>query len=622
MMAANRQINWYPDHIKDGRFGNWLENNVDWNISRERYWGSPLPIWTCGGCGDRVCVESLADLERHYGKPLPAGFDPHKPYIDAIELLCRKCGGMMKREPEVLDSWFNAGIMPWGQWGYPAANGSKALFDSQFPADFICEAIDQTRGWFYTLLATSVFLDPNGKSSFKNVICTELITDALGRKMSKSRGSGVEPIELCEKYGADAVRWYFYCVNPWTARRFEESTLADALKQVLIPYWNAYSFFVTYARVDDWRPDPHAGKSAHLLDRWILSRLTWLQQSVSAGLDAYDITSAAADFTTFIDELTNWYIRRSRRRFWKSEDDQDKRAAYQTLHRVLQVMNRLLAPLMPFLTEVVYQNVERGYVSDAPDSVHLARWPEVSAGDRDEQLEKAMGLAREVVSLARSLRSDGGIRVRQPLSRMSVASPVQLDPALVDLVLGELNVKELAQVETAEQLVTYRAKPNLKTLGPKLGAKLKAASEWIAGLESNILKDALRGGDIQYEGIVLTADDLLIQQVAPEGHWVRSNGQITVALDHRIDRNLQMEWLAREAVHIIQNLRKDADLEVTERILVNYTASEMMDEAIRRYEGYIGTETLAIKVSKQVELKGAEEHRIGDQNVCFQINLA
>jgi len=620
MLAANTHINWYPEHIKEGRFGDWLENNVDWAISRERFWGTPLPIWTCNGCGGRVCVGSLRELGELRGNPLPSDFDPHKPQIDAVELPCRKCGGVMRREPEVLDCWFDAGIMPWGQWGYPAKAGSEELFQSQYPADYICEAIDQTRGWFYTMLAVSTLL--TDRSSFKNVICSELITDVAGLKMSKSRGNVVDPVELCEKYGADAVRWSFFIVNPWTARRFEESTLADALKQVLIPYWNAYSFFVTYARVDDWRPDPHAWKSAHLLDRWILSRLTWLQQSVSAGLDAYDVTSSAADFTTFIDELTNWYIRRSRRRFWKSEDDQDKRAAYQTLHRVLQVVNRLLAPLMPFLTEVVYQNIERGYASDAPDSVHLAHWPEVSAGDRDEQLEGAMGLAREVVSLARSLRSDGGIRVRQPLPRMSVASPVQLDPALVDLVLGELNVKELVQVETAEQLVTYRAKPNLKTLGPKLGAKLKAASEWVAGLESNTLKEVLRGGDIRYEGIVLTADDLLIQQVAPEGHWVRSNGQVTVALDHRIDRDLQMEWLAREAVHIIQNLRKDADLEVTERILVDYIASEMMDEAIRRYEGYIGTETLAIQVSKQANLKGAEEHRVGDQNVRFQISLA
>ncbi|MDP8240360.1 MAG: class I tRNA ligase family protein [Candidatus Hatepunaea meridiana] len=620
MLAANEDINWYPNHIKNGRFGNWLENNVDWAISRSRYWGSPLPIWTCKKCGHQICVGSLKELEELKGEPLPDDFDPHKPYIDRFELPCRKCNsGVMMRVPDVLDSWFNAGLMPWGQWGYPAASGSKEVFDSQYPADFICEALDQTRGWFYTMLAISTML--TDKSSYKNVICTALIADEKGHKMSKSRGNVVDPMKLCDKYGADAVRLNFYTVNPWMSKRFKESALTDCLKQVMIPYWNAYSFFVTYARVDGWKPGMDTEETSHhMLDRWILSRLEWLRETIENSLDKYDVTSASNAFITFIDELTNWYIRRSRRRFWKSEDDQDKAAAYTTLYKVLCNFNRMLAPFLPFVTEAIFQNLERAYDMSAPDSVHLAMFPTGNPEARDIALEKVMGEAKEIVSIALSLRNEGNVRVRQPLQSITVLGmEVRPDQEIEGLILDELNVKQLQYTGDVSELYSLRAKADYKQLGPRLGKKLKDVVAVIAAFDNKTIEQFLEKGDIKISGEIINSTEILVEQVPREGYWVRTDRGLTVALNNQIDDLLRYEWLAREFVHYVQNMRKEADLEVTQRIKIRFSSNDEINEAVMKHKDYIKNETLAVSLDYTHNLNTGSAFQIGDQSGTIEI---
>ncbi|NQT34797.1 isoleucine--tRNA ligase [bacterium] len=619
MLKANEDINWYPAYIKNGRFGNWLENNVDWAISRERYWGSPLPIWTCRKCGHRECVGSLAELAELNGKPLPKDFDPHKPYIDRFELPCSECGGSMQREPEVLDSWFNAGIMPWGQWGYPSVEGSDEVFENQYPADYICEAIDQTRGWFYTMLAISTML--TDKSSFKNVICSALISDDTGRKMSKSRGNVVDPIHLCEKYGADAVRLNFYVINPWMARRFNEKDVAEGLKQVIIPYWNAYSFFVTYARVDNWKPVADTKPSGHILDCWIMSRLEWLREKVEVALDNYDVTTAAGAITTFIDELTNWYIRRSRRRFWKSEDDQDKASAYATLFRVITNLNRMLAPFMPFVSEVVFQNLERAYSSDKTDSVHLSEWLAPNPEARDIDLEQSMAITRNIVSIARSLRNEGGVRVRQPLSEIVVSgNGNKLGSELEALILDELNMKKLRYTEDQDELFSYGSKADFKQLGPRLGKRIKEISSAIADLDDASIRNFISTGSIQIEGEKIEKDDIIIEQIPKEGFWVRSDGALTIAVDNHIDKQLRSEWLAREFVHHVQNLRKEADLEVTQRINIQFKSSAEITDSVKEHTVYIMNETLALSLKDNTDLTAGSGFEVGNQSIRMVIN--
>ena len=620
MLRANECINWYPDHIKLGRFGNWLESNVDWAISRERYWGSPLPIWTCKGCGERVCIGSLAELQELLGKPLPEDFDPHKPHIDRIELPCGKCGGLMQREPEVLDSWFNAGIMPWGQWGYPSTTGSVDIFEKQYPADFICEAIDQTRGWFYTLLATATLL--TDESSFRNVICTELILDKFGQKMSKSRGKGVDPVELCEKYGADAVRWNFYRINPWTVRRFDEDELPESIKKVLMPYWNAYSFFVTYARVDNWRPSETDSFSFGLLDRWILSRLEWLRETIESNLDNYDVTATATAITTFIDELTNWYIRRSRRRFWKSEDDNDKQVAYHTLYMVIKNLNRMMAPLVPFISEAIYQNLERAYDASQPDSVHLATWTAPNQFKRDVEIEESMTRTREIVTMARSLRNEGGLRVRQPLTELVIAGiSKNLGNEYHELILDELNIKHLRIVEKPDELFSYSAKADFKKLGPRFGKSIKTVAEEIANLTDKDIRSLLSEGQITIDGQVIETDQVILEQKPIEGYQVRTEGDLTVGIDNRITDDLYTEWLAREFVHKVQNMRRESDLDVTDRIHIIFNGSQAIQNTVKAYKSYISTETLATKIRYAESTSESEEISVGDQTGFIKIAI-
>ncbi|MFC2150315.1 DUF5915 domain-containing protein, partial [Calditrichota bacterium] len=577
-------------------------------------------IWTCASCNHQICVGSIKELSHLLDEPLSESFDPHKPHIDKLEISCDKCHDSMRREPDVLDSWFNAGIMPWGQWGYPSTDGSVQIFGAQYPADFICEAIDQTRGWFYTLLAVSTML--TDESSFKNVICTDLILDKEGKKMSKSRGNVVDPLSLCEKYGADAVRWNFFNSNPWNVKKFDEEEIKDCLKQVIIPLWNAYSFFATYARVDEWKPSSQAKRSEKMLDRWIVARLEWMHSSVETSLDNYDVSAAAAAVTQYIDELTNWYIRLSRRRFWKSEDDLDKSQAYETLYYAITSLNRTIAPMMPFVSEILYQNLERTYNSMSPESVHLTDWITADVSLRDRQLEDEMALTRRVVSMARSLRNEGGIGVRQPLRSISIHGlVVSLNPELEEIVLDELNIKEFVYVEDSGSLIEFSAKADFKALGPKFGGRAKEVAEKIATMNDNAIREMQSNGNFELGNDIVELNDVIITQGAVGGLWVRSEEELTVAIDPELDDELIAEGVARQVVHSIQALRGEANLEVTQRIRVYFEGDDEIMRTTKTHSGYICNETLTDTILPMDGNGSGREFNYGTSSVNIRIEV-
>jgi isoleucyl-tRNA synthetase len=621
MMRANELIGWRPEHIRDGRFGNWLENVTDWNVSRERYWGSPLPIWQTEDGREAVCVGSLAELKslvEKSGGRLPEDFDPHKPQIDRI-VLRSSDGREMRREDYVLDSWFNAGLMPWGQYGYPAEPGSGAQFRNQYPCDFICEGLDQTRGWFYTLLACSCLIaksqmekarragqreeerfwsDPANWSSYRNVICTELVLDHQGQKMSKSLGNVVDPVVLFDKFGADPVRWIFYASNPWNAKRFGEEEIAEAVRTVILPLWHSSSFFVTYALIDGWSGSDEAEIRPTLLDRWIVSEYHGMIEKVTGALDDYDVAGAATAISRFLDLLTNWYIRRSRRRFWKSESDSDKATAYATLYGVLTGLTHALAPFLPFLTEQIYRNLVLGLKPDAARSVHLAAFPAADPSRRDRDLELHMERVMEAVTLARSLRQERNLKVRQPLSSMIWVVPgevgeTELAPFL-QIIGDELNVKSVKLRHDDGDLVTRSAAANFKTLGKRVGNRMPAAAKAIAGLSDEQVRNIEGGGSFQFEEFTFTAEDIQIRRTERAGLALKSDGYMTVALDTALTPELEAEGMAREFVHHIQNLRKQSGFEIADRIVVEVTTeSRSLNEALVRHRDYVCRETLA-----------------------------
>lgn len=622
MLKANSYINWQPNFIKEGRFGNWLENTIDWNVTRERYWGSPFPVWTCGspGCDGEICVGSLADLRELAGPDVDGilynekigQIDLHKPLIDRVKIPCPKCNRPMERENFVLDSWFNAGLMFIGQWGYPATPGSQEIFKKQYPADFICEAIDQTRGWFYTLLATStLFALANGLpedqwSCYRNVICTELVLDEEGRKMSKSRGNVIDPMGLFQELGADAVRWTFYTSNPWNVRRFSSEQVRDAVRDVILPLWNAYSFFITYARVDGWMPSADSAPIEHPLDRWLLGELTHLNREVTEALEEYDVAPAAAACSRFLDQLTNWYIRRSRRRFWKSGDDQDKSCAYATLYRALTDFTLILAPFLPFLTEEIYQNLVRGVNPSAPESVHLNTWPELPSKEVDEDLSRRMELARRVVRAGRDLRQKHAVKVRQPLRQISVVLAGGDGEGLLslrDLICDELNVKEMRILTDDSSLVTLRAQPNFRALGPRFGKDVNKAAQTLRHLPQDLAAALERGQEIAVGDMKFSAGDATIQRAALENWGLTSDEGLTVALDLNLTGELLAEGRARDFVHLVQNLRRQADLEVTDRIRISYSADPELQAAVTMFADWIKLETLALEIHSNDPLK-------------------
>ena len=612
ILKANSQTRWVPEHLRDGRFGKWLEQARDWNISRNRYWGSPLPVWRSDDGKEVVCVGSASELESLSGRKVT---DLHKHFVDAIEIPSREGRGMLKRIPEVLDCWFESGAMPYAQAHYPFEN--RAQFESHFPADFIAEGLDQTRGWFYTLtiLATALLDRP----AFRNVVVNGLVLAEDGRKMSKRLKNYPDPNHLINQYGADALR--LYLINSPVVRaedlRFSEAGLQESMRNLLIPLWNAYGFFVTYANVDGWSPHPGEGQPdsgvpvcpapANLLDRWIRSSLETLSANVTQAMDNYDLQNAVRPFVRFIEDLTNWYIRRSRRRFWKSQDDGDKAQAYQTLYHVLLQLSKIAAPFIPFMSETLYRNLR---TAGMPESVHLCDFPQGDSSCRDAALERQMSAVMTVVALGRALRAAHDLKVRQPLRTLHVACrDATLLASIGDLreiILEELNVKEAEFRAHETAFATLKVKANFARLGPKLGPLVKKAAGVVAAL-SQEEAERLAGGEsvpVTVEGIVvdLVREDVVIEHLPREGSVVAAEGGLVVALDTALSPELIEEGLAREFVSKLQNMRKTADLEVTQRIAVRFAADPAVAQAVMKYRDHIMAETLSLSCEPSGEL--------------------
>ncbi len=600
LLAANEAVTWYPEHIKHGRFGEWLENNVDWALSRDRYWGTPLPVWRCEA-GHTHCVGSVAELRELATTPPPADLELHRPFVDDVVLRCPECGGDMHRVAEVIDAWFDSGSMPFGQWHYPFENVER--FRERFPADFICEAIDQTRGWFYSLLAVATLIER--RSSYDTVLCLGHILDAEGQKMSKSRGNVVQPDDVLDRQGADAFRWYLFTTSsPWYPRRFSHDLVDEVVRKFLLTLWNTYSFFTVYANID--RFDPLAAPvplaERPLLDRWLAGRLAQLVTRVGDGLEDYDPTNSGRAIQEFVDELSNWYVRRSRRRFWKSESDADKLAAYQTLYESLVTLAKLLAPYTPFLAEELYQNLVCSVDTAAPESVHLCDWPVADEEAVDEDVTFAMECARRVVELGRAARNAAAVKNRQPLAEVAVAAAARERVALArlaDIVTDELNVKELRLLGDPGELLAYALKPNLKLLGPRLGKQVGAVGAALRAVDGAEFVAALRTGGsaplVLADGdqVRLAEEEVLVETVAPEGSRVEGDADFTVALRTTIDPALRDEGIVREIVHAVQLSRKNADLRIEDTISLALAVPAELAGLIERNAAYIRSETLA-----------------------------
>ena len=602
LLANNAEVNWYPPEIGENRFGEWLRGNVDWALSRDRYWGTPLPVWVCDVDRDHLhWIGSLAELGEAAGG-LPDDFDPHRPFIDDITWPCKQCGGTQRRTPEVVDVWFDSGAMPFAQWHYPFENENE--FKAHFPADFISEGLDQTRGWFSSLLAISTLLGRG--TPFRNVIVNDLLLDADGQKMSKSKGNVADPWEAVEEHGADAVRWYFITSsNPWVPKRYDPAAVSEARRRFFDTLLNTYKFFALYASVEEWSPsendpDPHARP---LLDRWLLARLDSVVDEVSRELEGYQITRAYRALSDFVvEDLSNWYVRRSRPRFWGNSDRDDMAAAFRTLWEALKTVALLAAPVAPFVTDWLHRAL-------TGESVHLQRFPE-RLGLDDAELEAEMADARTVVSLGRAAREDVQIRVRQPLRRAEVVLPNArtLSPAVLDVVRDELNVKEVVFLSNARGLVTLEARPNYRALGPRFGKSTNDAAEAIRGLSQQALAAYQDGIDIGFrlDGVThsLREGDVEIVQRASGSLVVKGEGATTVALDPTLDEELLAEGIARELVNRIQRLRKDGGLDITDRINVGIAGPADVLGAAHVHRDFISRETLALDVAMVDALDG------------------
>ncbi len=601
MLAGNEKIGWHPEHIKDGRFGKWLENNVDWALSRDRYWGTPLPVWECDapGCDEAFCAGSVAELEEKAGS-VPD--DLHRPYIDDVSWAC-KCGkGTMKRVVSVIDTWYDSGAMPFAQFHYPFEN--QAEFEQRFPADYICEAIDQTRGWFYTLLAESTMLFD--QPSYRNVVCLGLILDADGQKMSKSKGNVVAPWEVLDEFGADAFRWYLFTAQqPWAGYRFSTEAISEALRSFLLTLWNTYSFWVLYANAEgiDAATPSAPPENPTDLDRWALSRLQATIERVAVLMDDFDCTTAGREIAALVEELSNWYVRLSRRRFWEGDE-----AAFATLRHCLVEIAALLAPFTPFIAEEIHTNLAGGAggeFGEMPDSVHLRDFPAPDPTLRDEALEAAMAATRQTVELGRASRAQAKAKVRQPLARAVVVATDAEREAIAsqaELIKSELNVKELEFVTDQSDLVSYSVKPNYRTLGPRFGKSMPQLAAAVAGLDPEHVAATVEAGgevgvSIEGKDHTLGPDDLLLSMEPLEGYQVESESGHAVALALELDDELIREGLAREIVHAVQNARKNAGLDITDRIELGLAGDEDLLAAARAHEGYLAGEVLARAVA-------------------------
>ncbi|MCR1935395.1 isoleucine--tRNA ligase [Clostridium tepidum] len=599
LVKNNNTINWYPDNIRTGRFGNFVENVIDWGISRDRYWGTPLPIWECE-CGHRECIGSIEELKEK-GINVPENIELHKPYIDAVKLNCPHCGKEMTRTNEVIDCWFDSGSMPFAQHHYPFEN--KEVFENTFPAQFISEAVDQTRGWFYTLLAISTALF--GKSPYENCIVLGHVLDKHGIKMSKSKGNVVEPFDVLENEGADAIRWHFYTASaPWLPTRFSEDDVKETQRKFLSTLWNVYSFYVLYADLDNFNPLEYKEfKSEHVMDKWILSKLNSLIKNVEEHLDNYRITQAALELEEFVDELSNWYVRRNRSRFWSTELTDDKIGAYTTLHTVLTTVIKVAAPFVPFITEEMYQNLVVNLDKDAKESIHLCNWPSYDESIMDKDLEEKMGLAYKIVKLGRSARNSVNIKNRQPLQKMLVSTK-ELPEYYEDIIREELNIKEILSGADLSNYVNFEIKPNLPVLGKKYGRFIPAIRKEISSMNQMELAQSINNGKsvfINIEGceeqIELTSENLLVTMKGLEGFAFAGEGEIGVVLDTHITEELKEEGFLREILSKVQNMRKESGFEVADKINLYVSGNSMLNDIVKKYEDVIKVETLSEKVS-------------------------
>ena len=621
LIRNNNTINWIPENIGKGRFGDWLENVQDWGISRDRYWGTPLNIWECE-CGHMHSVGSIEEL-KEMSDNCPDDIELHRPFIDDVTIQCPECGKQMQRVPEVIDCWFDSGAMPFAQHHYPFEN--QDLFKQQFPADFISEAVDQTRGWFYSLLAISTLIF--NKAPYKNVIVLGHVQDENGQKMSKSKGNAVDPFQALNEYGADAIRWYFYVNSaPWLPNRFHGKAVTEGQRKFMGTLWNTYAFFVLYANIDEFDATKYSLEYDKLsvMDKWLLSKLNTLVQTVDGYLADYKIPESARALQEFVDDMSNWYVRRSRERFWAKGMEQDKINAYMTLYTALVTVSKAAAPLVPFMTEEIYQNLVRSIDKSAPESIHLCDYPVVDESVVDAELEQNMDEVLKIVVMGRACRNTANIKNRQPIGRMFVKGSKELPDFYQDIIKEELNVKSMEITADVRAFTSYSFKPQLKTVGPKHGKLLGGIKEALSAIDGNSAMDEVNEKGqlrltIQGEEVILLTEDLLIDTAQMEGYVSESDNGITVVLDTNLSEELLEEGFVREIISKIQTMRKEADFEVTDKIYVTYTGSEKAETIFSRNSEAVREEVLALAVSNKTPSGYVKEWNINGEKVLIGV---
>ena len=622
LIRNNNTINWIPESIGKGRFGDWLENIQDWGISRNRYWGTPLNIWECE-CGHMHSVGSREELYQMSGNEAAKTVEFHRPYIDEITIGCPECGKQMKRVPEVIDCWFDSGAMPFAQHHYPFEN--KELFEAQFPAQFISEAVDQTRGWFYSLLAESTLLF--NKAPYENVIVLGHVQDENGQKMSKSKGNAVDPFDALEEFGADAIRWYFYTSSaPWLPKRFSGKAVMEGQRKFMGTLWNTYAFFVLYANIDGFDATKYTLEYDKLpvMDKWLLSKLNSVVAEVDDNLDKYRIPEAGKALQDFVDEMSNWYVRRSRERFWAKGMEQDKINAYMTLYTALVTISKAAAPMVPFMTEDIYQNLVRSIDANAPESIHLCDYPVVEQSYIDKALEDSMEQVLDAVVMGRACRNDAAIKNRQPISRMYIKADFTLDTFYTDIIKDELNVKEVVFADDVRDFTSYAFKPQLRTVGPKYGKQLGGIQKTLASLDGNAAMDDLNANgalkfDVDGVAVELTKDDLLIEMTQKEGYVSAEDHGVTVVLDTNLTEELIEEGFVYELISKIQTMRKDADFEVMDHIRVSLNGNDKLSEIAQKNADAITGKVLADELTSGKEFAVVKEWDVNGEKVSIAI---
>ena len=622
LVRNNKTINWIPASIGEGRFGNWLENIQDWGVSRNRYWGTPLNIWECE-CGHQHSIGSREELYKMSGNEKAKTVEFHRPYIDEITITCPECGGQMKRVPEVIDCWFDSGAMPFAQHHYPFEN--KDLFEQQFPADFISEAVDQTRGWFYSLLAESTLLF--NKAPYKNVIVMGHVQDENGQKMSKSKGNAVDPFNALETYGADAIRWYFYTSSaPWLPKRFSGKAVQEGQRKFMGTLWNTYAFFVLYANIDNFDASKYTLEYDKLpvMDKWLLSKLNSTVAEVDSNLDQYRIPEAAKALQDFVDEMSNWYVRRSRERFWAKGMEQDKINAYMTLYTALVTICKAAAPMIPFMTEDIYQNLVRSNDANAPESIHLCDFPVVNKDHIDKKLEEDMEDVLDAVVMGRACRNEAAIKNRQPISRMYIKSDFTLSEFYQEIIEDELNVKEVVFTDDVRDFTSYTFKPQLRTVGPKYGKQLGGIQKHLAALDGNAAMDELNADgalkfDVDGVAVELTKDDLLIDMAQKEGYVSQEDNKMTVVLDTNLTPELVEEGFVYEIISKIQTMRKESGFEVTDHIRVSINGNDKLSEIAQKNKEAISGKVLADELTSGAEYGVSKEWNINGENAVIAV---